>query len=367
MAEGLRQDRHIVAVLTERPAAGVRRARAEPLRVVLSPAITRWQTRKPLRVARTLLGRPAMDAPSVTLVSAPQDRQASFIQPTPNRPGIRSALATNVGDRLDGRFLLRRRAAQGGMATVFEAVDMSNGRTVAVKVVHHGSTEQVSRLEREAQVLARLEHPAIVRYVAHGTSAATAYLAMEWLRGEDLFARLRRGNMPVGEVIALGVRVADALGALHERRVVHRDIKPGNVFLVDGDVREAKILDLGLARIGEVPGMTKVGALLGTLGYMAPEQADGRRHIDARADVFSLGCLLYACSTGTKVFTDDTILGMVDKILHQPAPSLRERCPRAPAALDALVARMLAKDPDRRPHDGWEVAGELARITPAAA
>jgi eukaryotic-like serine/threonine-protein kinase len=278
---------------------------------------------------------------------------------------LSSYLTAQVGDKLDGRFLLRRLASSGGMGDVFESVDVASGEKVAVKIMSEARASDPVRFEREAGILASLDHPGIVKYVSFGVTCTSSYLAMEWLEGEDLSACLARRRLTVFETLKLGAGVGDALGALHARGIVHRDIKPGNIFLVGKDVRRPKVLDLGLARISGVVPLTKAGTLLGTLGYVAPEQAQCERQLDARADVFSLGCVLFKCLTGTCAFAGDNLLALVQQILHAPAPALRDRCPAAPAGLGALVARMLAKNPDERPRDGAEVAAALRALLAA--
>src|SRR5262249_18871719 len=149
--------------------------------------------------------------------------------------------------------------------------------------------EAVGRFEREASALAALDHPAIVRYLAHGRAEdGELFLVMEWLDGEDLRARLARGALPIADAVALGARLADALGAVHARGLVHRDLKPSNVLLAGGDVRRAALLDFGIVRNAAIPTMKRAGGVLGTPQYMAPEQVRGARGIDGRADLFAL-------------------------------------------------------------------------------
>lgn len=161
-------------------------------------------------------------------------------------------------------------------------------------------------------------------------------------------------------------RVASALGAAHARGIVHRDIKPSNLFLVDGDVDRVKVLDFGIAHVkhGAVDAMTRTGATIGTPRYMAPEQARGGREVDARADVFSLGCVMFECVAGQPPFTGDNPVAVLMKILLEEAPRIGALCTGIPAALDDLVARMIAKEPTARPCDGLAVAGELDAIGP---
>src|SRR5262249_36747203 len=151
------------------------------------------------------------------------------------------------------------------------------------------------------------------------------YLAMEWLEGNDLAARLARGPLAVADSVALGVQVATALGALHKRRFLHRDLKPGNVFLVGGRLDQIKLLDFGLARMDTATRITDAGTLLGTMAYMAPEQAQGVVDLDARADVFALGCLLFECLTGETPFAAEHPTAILTRILFEATPRLVDR------------------------------------------
>lgn len=271
-----------------------------------------------------------------------------------------------AGEVLGGRYELSRLAGSGGMADVFESIDRSTGGRVAVKVMSELRPTAAARFEREARLLASFRHADIVSHVAHGTMpTGQRYLVMEWLEGEDLAHLVARRRLTVTETLVMGARLGRALGVMHARGVVHRDVKPGNVFLVDGRVENPKVLDLGLARIGEATDLTQLtqaGTLVGTLGYIAPEQAQSESAVDARADVFSLGCVLFKCLTGSSPFAAERLLELLAKLLHGEAPRLRDRCPEAPAALEALIARMLAKNPDDRPRDGREVAEALEAL-----
>ena len=254
------------------------------------------------------------------------------------------------------------------MGEVFQASDRSSGALVAVKVLNHPHPSGAQRLEREARTLASLDHSGIVRHVAHGVEAGgEPYLVMEWLDGEDLDALLARRRLTAPEAVTLGIRVAEALGTIHARGVVHRDVKPSNIFLVDGQIERAKIIDLGLSRPFDLTQMTQPGAILGTLGYMAPEQARSDQAVDARADVFSLGCVIFRCLTGAQVFEADQMLPLLAKILFDEAPRLLDRCPDAPPELDALVNRLLRHRPEDRPQDGRAVAAALAALGSGAA
>jgi serine/threonine protein kinase/tetratricopeptide (TPR) repeat protein len=267
------------------------------------------------------------------------------------------------GSLIDGRFEIEGLAGAGGMGEVFRARDRSDGAAVALKV-QGGAASQAerARFDHEATLLSGLHHPGIVRYVAHGASEGRRYLAMEWLEGEDLERRLRRGALDVRDAIALGGRVAEALGLAHAQGIVHRDLKPSNLFLVGGEVSAVKIIDFGIARLRWAERSTHTGTVLGTPGYMAPEQVRGKRELDARVDVFALGAILYECLAGAPVFQAIDVMALLVKILvEQPAP-LGERCPEAPHALEHLVARMLAKEPDGRPANAAAVGEALRAI-----
>ncbi len=266
-----------------------------------------------------------------------------------------------AGEVVAGRFHIERLAGSGGMGKVFLARDGAGG-PVAIKVLHE--SQDVARFHREAQVLAGLHHPGIVRYVDQGTTdAGEAYLITEWLEGETLAERLARAKLSVEESLTVGQRAGEALGAAHRQGVVHRDVKPSNLFLVGGGLADLKVLDFGIARAqGRERSLTMTGAMLGTLGYIAPEQARGDRSMDARVDVFSLGCVLFKCLTGRAAFVGEDALAVLLKLVMEDAPRLQDFLAGAPPALDALLAQMLAKDRDERPRDGAAVAAALAAV-----
>ncbi|WP_437820067.1 serine/threonine-protein kinase [Sorangium sp. So ce1078] len=263
-----------------------------------------------------------------------------------------------------GRFVIEGEAAAGGMGTVYKAHDRLGGAAVALKIVRLRSAIQVERFEREAALLAALVHPGIVRYIAHGsTPEGDRYLAMEWLDGEDLAARLARRVLPASEGLSLVRRAADALAFAHARGIVHRDIKPSNLFLPGGDAGRVKLVDFGIARpSADAVRVTVTGSVLGTPGYMAPEQIEARSAPDPRSDVFSLGCVLFECLTGQPAFAGASPMAALSKMLLLDPPRLRDVRADAPAPLDELVARMLSRLPGDRPRDGAEVAAELDRI-----
>ena len=264
------------------------------------------------------------------------------------------------GEVVAERFEVERLAGQGGMGTVYRALDRTTKGSVALKIVEGAHAN--ARFAREAQVLAVLDHPSIVRYVAHGPlPQGRMYLAMEWLEGLPLDARLDDGApFSLVEALAIGRTLAGALGAAHALGVVHRDVKPSNVLLRGGEASRAVLLDFGIARASKATvAMTKTGAVIGTPAYMAPEQARGDKGVDARADVFSLGCVLFECLCGRPAFVGEHVVAVLAKILLEPAPRLSSLRPDLPRALDDLVARMLAKDPGDRPANGDAVARAL--------
>jgi len=267
------------------------------------------------------------------------------------------------------RFQMEREAGLGGMGVVYRAIDCQCGRAVALKVLRKTDPTAIRRFEREAEALGTLDHPRIVRYFAHGHSEeGEPYLAMEWIEGESLSPRLARAlvaGQPLGvrEVVALGHALADALAAAHALGIVHRDVKPSNILLVDGRLEEPKLADFGIVRADSPAGsMTTSGTVIGTVGYMAPEQARGADDLDGRADLFSLGCVLYRCLTNAEVFEGTGAVVVLAKLLLHEAPRVSNHRAAVPPALDDLIARLLAKDPADRPPTATAVKDELARI-----
>ncbi|AUX38762.1 uncharacterized protein SOCE26_001400 [Sorangium cellulosum] len=263
-----------------------------------------------------------------------------------------------------GRFEIDTLIGEGGMGVVFEAWDREARRGVALKLLRDVDEAASARFDREAEALAVLSHPGIVRYVAHGSTAlGERYLAMERLVGVTLEARLAEGPLGVRDAVRVGHGVAAALAAAHERGLVHRDIKPSNIFLESGAAERVKLLDFGLARGKDAPAVTKAGSLVGTPSYMAPEQVrGGASSPDARADLFALGAVLFECLAGRAAFLGADTEAVLVKILVERPPAVRELCPLAPPALEALVARLLSKDPGGRPASAAEVARELAAL-----
>ncbi len=265
------------------------------------------------------------------------------------------------GDVVANRFELMQLAGRGGMGEVYRATDRSNGATVALKLLHADAAEVRARFLREAKLLSQLSHPSIVAHVDHGQLPdGELYLAMQWLEGEDLYARLSRGPIAVDDACRVAITIADGLHAAHSRGVVHRDVKPSNVFLEGGDLARARLLDFGVARVlNQTRAMTEAGATIGTPSYMSPEQARGEDSVDARTDVFALGCVLYECIVGEPPFVGAHALAVLAKVLFHDPPELRALMPNVPPAISDMVGRMLSKDPSQRPDHGAAVRDGL--------
>jgi serine/threonine protein kinase/tetratricopeptide (TPR) repeat protein len=261
------------------------------------------------------------------------------------------------------RFRIVERVGAGGMGTVYRAVDLEAPRQVALKLLDPDYDRL--RFEREVEVLAELEHPRIVRYVAHGVVGSNqAFLAMEWLEGEDLAMRLHRSGLTLRESLRLIRDLASGLAVAHAREIVHRDLKPSNVFLRDSSTDGATVLDFGVARrMGDSQGpRTRTGTLVGTPNYMAPEQASGERAVGPPADVFALGCILYECLIGSPPFVAEHLVGVLAKILFADAEAIGSLRPDIPESVADLVAKMLAKSADQRPADASALLVALDRI-----
>jgi len=273
--------------------------------------------------------------------------------------------AMEAGTVVDVRYEIERALGEGGMGRLFLARDRTTKGSVALKVLRQdASPRDAERLVREAMILERIEHPAIVSHIGHGrTGDGTPYVAMEWLEGETLSERIaREGALPIEAAVALGRRLAGALDALHRAGLVHRDMKPDNVVLVGCELARATLVDFGLAR-SIVDAATKPGAIVGTPGYAAPEQARGRDDLDARVDVFSLGCLLFECLTGETPYPGSTQTTMFARVLFEDAPWVGDLRSEVPSSLAALVARMMSRERDARPRDGAAVVAAIDALS----
>ena len=274
------------------------------------------------------------------------------------------AASLPIGHIVEGRFEIEKPALRGGMAAVYRARDQQSGQTVALKWIEDPDVELTARFYREASALATLHHPYVVRYVDHGsTSSGGLYIAMEWLPGETLAARLARTALSLRETLSMAQGIANALSAVHALGRVHRDLKPANIMCTPQADRPWKLIDFGIVRGDEnATTLTQVGAILGTPGYMSPEQARGDSSIQATADVFSLGCILFQCLSGQPPFAGCHSFAILAKILFVDPPRLEEICPTVPPAWSQLVDRMLSKNPSRRPQNAADLEEELAAL-----
>lgn len=250
-----------------------------------------------------------------------------------------------------GRWELEEQIHAGAMARVYRARDARTGERVAVKVPVRDDEVELQRFRQEGELLAGFDHPGIVRYVAHESQAIDAtFVATEWLAGETLFARLRRGRLTLADATSTVRRIAVALDAVHRARVVHRDVKPTNVMLCRG-ATGTKLLDFGIARRETGGGLISHASFGGgTWAYMSPEQVMGAAELGARTDVFSLGCVLFECVTGKRAYPSDRSAAIVAKVWRDP-PELASFCRDASPRLAELLSSMLAKDPLARPPD----------------
>jgi serine/threonine-protein kinase len=294
---------------------------------------------RPLRTDPLAVG----PAPHGSLSLTPPETPGSPVEPITG--------AFRPGEQVD-HFEIVGMVGKGGMGCVYKAFDRDLGRTVAIKTLHGIDQHQpnaLARFRREAQAASRVVHPNLVIIYSSGTHGDTPYIVMEYLSGRSLAAEIAEGPLSVE-------RTADVLGAAcagvyaaHRAHVVHRDLKPGNIFLARTPMGETpKILDFGISRIGgDEASLTGTGDIIGTTYYLAPEQAAGRK-IDARADQHALGVILYECLTGVRPFTGSTAYAIMRDIVEgifQPPSSLR---PEIPRGLEAVILRAMKRVPDDR-------------------
>ncbi|HEU0036699.1 MAG TPA: serine/threonine-protein kinase [Kofleriaceae bacterium] len=286
----------------------------------------------------------------------PRKFEAASAPPVIDDSHARGSLST-IGDRI-GRYELEDRLGQGTFGTVLTARDTELDRRVALKVLkpsHYSDDAIVQRFLQEARAAARIEHPGIVTVFDCGRAGSehdeVVYIAMERLRGESLLARLGRSGRLTSEMTAeIGRQVASALQAAHDAGVLHRDLKPDNIFLVPDPAVPAgervKVLDFGLAKLG--PGnQTQMQAVFGTPRYMSPEQCRSAALIDGRSDIYALGCVLFELVTGRAPFEGE-LYKVIESHLHVPPPRARSLVPEVSPVLDAILHRMLAKDARER-------------------
>jgi serine/threonine protein kinase len=266
-----------------------------------------------------------------------------------------------------GRYEIVRELGKGAMGIVYLAKDPLIGRLVALKTIRtaaHADDDEAKEFQqrfiREAQAAGILNHPAIVTVhdIGQDETTGTSFIAMEYVEGQNLKEVLSQGRTlsfeQIGDIV---MQVAEALDFAHSKGIVHRDVKPANIILIEG--HRAKITDFGIAKIASGgANLTSTGQFLGTPNYMAPEQIKGAP-VDGRTDLFSLGICLYECLTRRKPFGGDSLTSISYKIVHEPFPPLHEINPQIPEGYEDVVANCLAKDPSKRYQRGKELANAL--------
>ena len=267
-------------------------------------------------------------------------------------------------------YRVEAKLGAGGMGEVFRARDETLDRDVALKLLPEelaSDPERLARFEREAKTLASLNHPNIVTIYEVGEAESVPFLAMELVDGRTLAEIIPQTGLPLEQIFALAVPLADALAAAHERGIVHRDLKSNNVMV--GSDGRVKVLDFGLAKLRQRPvseettqlpeeELTREGMIVGTLPYMAPEQIQGRE-ADQRSDVFSLGVVLYEMATGKRPFRGESFADLASAILRDRPSRVTELREDLPGHLGRVIRRCLEKDPDRRYQTARDVRNEL--------
>jgi serine/threonine protein kinase len=276
---------------------------------------------------------------------------------------LEMAAPTRIGTEVAG-FRIDSVLGRGGMSVVYVAEQLRLGRKVALKVL---TTELAwdeqfrERFVRESHIAAAIDHPNIIPIYDAGEADGLLYIAMRFVQGPDLKEVLKRGSLGVGRTIFLIEQLASALDAAHAHALVHRDVKPGNILLEES-TDHAYLTDFGVAKQTTARGLTSTGHFLGTVEYAAPEQIEGG-HVDARTDVYALGCVLYECLTGTPPFSHGTEHAVLHAHLVDPPPSVSRVRPDLPHAFDGLIATAMAKHPDER----FGSCGDLANAARNAA
>lgn len=264
-----------------------------------------------------------------------------------------------------GRYQILEQLGSGAMAVVYRAYDPQFKREVAIKVMGaHLSHESqfLQRFQREAQVIASLQHPAIVPVYDFGQQNGQSYLVMALIPGGSLADHLRHGVVELANATSLIERLAPAVDLAHQRGVVHRDLKPGNILL--DQQGNPYIADFGIAKLlsQSTTGLSLTGMIIGTPFYMSPEQGRGEKDIDGRSDIYSLGAILFQLLTGQRPYDADTTAALIYKHMHEPIPNILTVKPDLPRGCDGVINKALAKNPDERFESASEMAAALRQL-----
>src|SRR6476620_6216088 len=268
-----------------------------------------------------------------------------------------------IGQRLSNRYDIKSELGRGGMGVVYRAADPLLNRDVAIKLIPptllNPDTEQ--RFQREAQLVAQMDHPSIVPIFDFGKHEGSLFFVMPVVQGTNLRWFQREGTLTLGEVIDIGIQVAEALEYSHSRGVSHRDIKPENIMVVREDTRlRVRIMDFGLARAAAESRITKTGTIAGTLAYLSPEQVASASGVDHRSDIYALGTVLYECLTGEPPFSVE-LESILYRIVHEIPQPPRSLGAAINEDLETVILSCIAKDPSKRPQRASEVADSLRR------
>src|SRR5580765_3310221 len=269
----------------------------------------------------------------------------------------------NVGDVIADRYELEELVGKGGMSSVYRAHDLLLERKVAIKLLHEHYTadaDYVERFRREARAAAKLSHPNIVTVIDRGEADGRQFIVFEYVDGKNLKQLVEeQGRLPVRTALELAIEAGRALAFAHANGLVHRDVKPQNVLLGNGDV---KVTDFGIARSADVQaGLTQTGTVLGTSDYIAPEQAGGRP-VDALSDVYSLGVVVYELLAGSPPYSGENFVAVAMQHVNDPVPSVAAARPDVPLRLDAALRRAMAKDPGDRFGSMADFVAELEAV-----
>ena len=287
-------------------------------------------------------------------------------------------MALSPGTRL-GHYDVTSLLGEGGMGQVWQATDTQLKRQVALKILPaHAAADpdRRKRFEREARTISSLDHSQFCALYDIGQQDGVDFLVMQYLEGETLAQRLTQGPLPLDQVLRYAIEIADALDKAHQQGVTHRDLKPANIMLTKAG---ATLLDFGLAKLTQPGGaaavsavptqsaaLTGEGKILGTLQYMAPEQLEGK-DADARTDIFAFGAVVFEMVTGNKAFEGTSQASLIGAILKDEPRPMSAVQPLSPAALDRVVKKCLAKDPDGRSHSAHDLHDDLTWIAEAGA